>query len=573
MEIHNRSLDVVLDELTVRRPDGREMGIDELPVTRALSSGKTVRAEEIVISQEGGPAVTTLINARPIYSDDGGIVSVVATMQDMTPLEDVARQRAGFLDMVSRALRAPLATIKGSTATVLGLPSELDQAEMLQYFEIIGDQADRMRELTNELFDVAQIDLGRLSIARQPTSLKEVVEEAIGAFENGRARERIGVDLPEILPQIYADKPRVVQVLTTLLYNASQVAPRESKIRVTALTSEGHVDVSVTNGGRGMSEEQLANVFKKFYRIDDGVGRGRIGQTGLGLAICKGIVEAHGGRIWAESEGPSHGSRFTFTIPVVTLEEVSEVAATPPRRPPMNLGVGLREQATILGVDDDPRSLRLLRNALSDTGLAPFVTTDLEEAGRIIKEEAPHLVLLGGASLRKEGFAPIKRISEIADAPVIFLSERERDQDIAIAFEMGASDYIVKPFSRNELLARIRVALSRRTASLHARPLETFVLGDLVINFAEHHVAVAGSPVQLTATEYELLFQLSTNAGRVLTHNHLLERVWGQGYSGDSRLLRTYVKYLRQKLGDDASNPKYILTEPRVGYRMAKPQN
>ena len=227
-------------------------------------------------------------------------------------------------------------------------------------------------------------------------------------------------------------------------------------------------------------------------------------------------------------------------------------------------------QVTVLTVDDDIQTLRFVRNALVEAGYTSFGTGDPAEADRLLSAEEPDLVLLGAIMPRTDGFALINRIAENTDAPVIFLSERDQDQDIAKAFEMGAADYIVKPFSANELVARIRVALRGQSTQAKDENRESYLLRDLRINFAERRVTVGGRPVKLTATEYELLTELSNNAGRVLTHDHLLQRVWGPTYEGDSQLLRTYVKYLRQKLGDDASNPKYIFTEPRVGYRMAR---
>ena len=128
---------------------------------------------------------------------------------------------------------------------------------------------------------------------------------------------------------------------------------------------------------------------------------------------------------------------------------------------------------------------------------------------------------------------------------------------------------MVKPFSPTELAARIEAVLRRRAAPDRTKEREPYVLGDLTVNYAERRVTVAGRPVRLTATEYKLLFELSINAGRVLTHDQLLGRVWGRDYSGDSLLLRSFVKKLRGKLKDDANSPRYIFTEPRVGYRMA----
>ena len=151
--------------------------------------------------------------------------------------------------------------------------------------------------------------------------------------------------------------------------------------------------------------------------------------------------------------------------------------------------------------------------------------------------------------------------------PVILLSAYGRDEVIARAFEMGAIDYMVKPFSPTELAARIGSALRRREVS---EPSEPYVLGDLTIDYSRRSVTLAGRPVQLTSTEYRMLAELSDNAGRVLTYEHLLERVWGEKGDGKMSPMRTIVGKLRTKLGDAGGNPTYIFTETRVGYRMPK---
>ena len=159
----------------------------------------------------------------------------------------------------------------------------------------------------------------------------------------------------------------------------------------------------------------------------------------------------------------------------------------------------------------------------------------------------------------------MQSLPALADLPVIFISGYGGDETIARALEMGAVDYVVKPFSPTELVARIQAALRRR-----AEPPEPYLLGDLAIHYEERRVSLAGRPVQLTATEYELLRALSVNAGRVSTYGSLLRQVWGGRHAGDSRLVRAFVKKLRRKLGDDANSPAYIFTERQVGYRMAR---
>ena len=563
------SAEELLDALTFRRADGREVSLEEFPLAQALSTGETVRAEEIVLQAPDGRSVTTLVNATPIRSEEGEVVSVVVTLQDMTPLEEMERLRAEFLGMVSHELRTPLTSIKGSAATLTEAASELDPAEMLQFFRIIGEQADYMRDLIGDLLDVARIETGELSVAPAPAEVVTLVDEARSRFQSGGGRNNLRIDLSPELPLVMADGRRVVQVLSNLLSNAARHSHEASAIGVSAIgvsaVREGyHVAVSVTDEGRGIAAERLPHLFRKFSRLE-GEDRGRdIAGSGLGLAICKGIVEAHGGRIWAESDGPGLGARFTFTIPV------AQDAGIGAANLPVRSGRSERERERILAVDDDPQTLRHVRDALTNAGYAPVVTGDPEEALSLVEANDPHLVLLDLMLPGTDGIELMRGILDMADVPVIFLSAYGQEETIARAFANGADDYVVKPFSPMELVARIKAALRKREAPEWAEPSEPFVLGDLTIDYAERRVTLAGRPVQLTAIEYGLLFELSVNAGRVLTYDRLLRRVWGLRRSGDSRRVRTAAKQLRRKLGDDANNPTYILNEPRVGYRMEK---
>ena len=160
----------------------------------------------------------------------------------------------------------------------------------------------------------------------------------------------------------------------------------------------------------------------------------------------------------------------------------------------------------------------------------------------------------------------------MADVPVIFLSIYDQDQIIGRALDAGATDYVVKPFSPVELTARIRAALRKRATIERTEPAENYLLGDLVIDYGLHEVTVAGHPVPLTGIQYQLLQELSVNADRVVTYRELLQSVWRFGNSQDLRPMRTAVRNLRRKLGDDARNPKYIFNVPRVGYRMPLPE-
>ena len=202
----------LLESVTFRRADGREISLDEFPLAQVLSTSETVRAEEIVIQVPDGRSVTTLVNATPIRSEEGGVESVVVTLQDMTPLEELERQRAEFLGMVSHELRTPLTSIRGSASTLLDSSSDLRPAEMRQFLRIILEQADHMRELIGDLLDMAHIETGTLPVTPEPAEIASLVDQARNTFLSAGGRDHLDIDLPADLPLVMADRRRVVQV-------------------------------------------------------------------------------------------------------------------------------------------------------------------------------------------------------------------------------------------------------------------------------------------------------------------------------------------------------------------------
>jgi len=548
----------LLEAITCRRAGGREVALSEFPLAQLLGIGETVRAEEITLSVPDGRSVTTLINSTPIQADDGTVLSVVVTLQDLAPLEEFERQRAEFLAIVSHELRAPLISIKGSTATVLGASPTPDPAEMLQFFRVIDGQADHMRGLIADLLDHGRMVTGTLSVSPDPMGVAALVDQARNMFVAGAGSCPLNIDLPEDLPRVMADRARIVQVLNNLLSNAARHSPESSPILVSAVRDGVHVAISVTDKGRGVPPDRLPHLFSRYAAADGGDRKPRQVGAGLGLAICKGLVEAHGGRIWADSEGPGHGTRFTFTVPVAEETRAPQGLAPGTSR----LALEGQEQTRILVVDDDPQMLRYVRDALTEAGYTPVVTGDPEEVADLVRMHKPGLVVLDLLLPGTDGIALMEQVPELTDLPVIFISAYGRDETIVRALDAGAADYVVKPFSPSELAARVRAAL-RRVAGP-----EPFVHEQLTIRYDQRRVAVGGRPVQLTPTEYELLRVLSVNAGRVLTYESLLRQAWGKRHRGapDPKLVRAVVKRLRRKLGDDAANRAYILNERGVGY-------
>ena len=544
-----------------RLADGREVSFEEFPLSGQLEHARAMRAEEIVLSVPDGRSVRTLMNSTPIRSDDGDVVSVVVTMQDLAPLDALERQRAEFLEMVSHELRAPLTSIKGSTATALGAASVPPQAELIRFLRLIDSQADHMYGLIANLLDAGSIEAGTLTVAPEPSSVAALIDRARNTFLSGGGRHAVLIDLPRDLPEAMADRERIVQVLGNLLSNAARHAPETTPIRIEAAHADGYVEISVSDEGRGIPPDRLPHLFRKRAGLAGGYAEGVTGGTGLGLAICKGLVEAHGGRIRAESGGTGQGACFSFTIPAAGASS----AQADPRDGRPNGPGGREEKPRILVVDDDPQMLRHVRDILSGAGYEPLTVGDPVGLSDIIHRERPRLVLLDLVLPGTNGIELMEQVPELSDLPVIFISGYGRDETIADALASGAVDYIVKPFSHTELVARVGAALRSRYEP------ETFLCGDLAIDYTRRRVTVAGRRVALTAKEFDLLRILSVNRGGVVTTKTLLRQVWGLRGLDNTNRVRAVVRKLRASLGDDADAPAYIFTERGVGYRLASP--
>jgi two-component system KDP operon response regulator KdpE len=230
------------------------------------------------------------------------------------------------------------------------------------------------------------------------------------------------------------------------------------------------------------------------------------------------------------------------------------------------------ENFRILIADDDQNALRFLRRLLDGAGYRPILTSDPREVLELVELERPDLVLLDLMLPGITGLDLLRGIREFSDVPVVFLTARDTRDDMVNALKMGGDDYITKPFSESELLARIEAVLRRKTMPGIAEATPPYILDGLTINFDERRAIVDGEEVSLSATQYKLLCQLTKHAGRVLTYDQILQFVWGRDYQGETELVRSMVRSLRHRLGDNARNPRYIFTIPQVGYRMPRTQ-
>jgi signal transduction histidine kinase len=246
-------------------------------------------------------------------------------------LRELDRMKTELLSTVSHELRTPLGSIKGYATTLLSHGNKLRKDEQREFLEIIDSEADRLRDLIENLLELSRLEAGVLRIDRQPVRLARTAREVTRKAQLASTQHEICLDWPEDDPVVHADEKRIYQVLQNLVSNAVKYSPDGG-----CITLSGHVDhrelvIRVADQGLGLPSTEIDRIFDRFHRVQSEVSRG-IGGTGLGLAICKGLVEAHGGRIWAESEGEGRGSTFRFTLPLLAnpLEAVT-VPATPTR--------------------------------------------------------------------------------------------------------------------------------------------------------------------------------------------------------------------------------------------------
>lgn len=505
-------------------------------------------------------------------------------------LDDITLERASMqsrsetLALAAHELKTPLAIIKGCATTLLGNSQRWEPALLREMLQMIDTHTDRLHDVLNTLLDVWRLDAGVQQLRIAEVRLAELLEHIVDRWRKNAPRHTFTLSLPDSSQDtrpVQCDALRIEQVINQLLNNAVIYSHVGSSITIRLEQSASELRLSVTDQGRGIAPEHLERIFHRFYRVQQ--AEDRPFGSGLGLAAARATIEAHGGTIWAESAGIGHGATFYVTLPFVptapllSSPQAPASPATSIDATPTATRVGLpppwlsTPRVKVLVVESDPRMARYLRANLEEQRYQVHVVTHGLQFLRQLDLEEPDLILLASDPGDMAGAELLQRLREFASTPVLMLCN-DGDEDEHVRYlDMGADDFVVKPFNIKELLARARVLLRRRSASeptAQGEPL--FATGDLLIDFAQRQVSIGDRPVQLSRTEYKLLSVLAQNAGRVMTHELLLERVWGAEYNREVDFIWVYISRLRRKIEPDPRHPRYILTVPDVGYKLVK---
>ncbi len=417
---------------------------------------------EIVNRRKDGSFYTEEMTITPVLDGAGAIEHFIAIKQDVTARkaaeEALERTRSEFLGEISHELKTPLTAIKGCAAMALSAALAPDATETRELFDIIDAQANRLTELVANLLDATRIEGGRLSIEPGPADLAKIVQEARVIFEHSQYPHSLDVMLPPRLPALRADGRRIVQVLSNLFTNAAKYSAPTAPIIVTAESGKGEVTVHVRDAGVGIPGDKMPLLFQKFVQVQERGAKG----TGLGLFICKGIVEAHGGRIWAESAGKSKGTVFSFTLPAMAgkAKTTREEKAAGGRR---GAARGDRDRpARVVAVDDEPDILHYIEHCLRSARCEVVSTTDPLAAAELVRFHAPDIVLLDMRMPGRSGLEVLEEIRKFSQTPVTFITATQNREDVVRGREFGGTTWLEKPFSPQQLLDHVGLVLARR---------------------------------------------------------------------------------------------------------------
>jgi two-component system response regulator VicR len=469
-------------------------------------------------------------------------------------LEQEMKKRVEFTRAIAHELKTPLTSLLASSDL---LASEIDTEPLQTLARNIRQGASNLDSRINELLDLVRGEVGMLELKLEMVDLSQILRDITDSMKPVALKrgQSLDLSLPPDLPVVRADPTRLQQIVTNLLDNAFKFTPPDGNVKLAARRKDNNVVIEVRDTGRGMSKDEQKNLFQP-HQLPKGESSEGLG---LGLALCKMLVELHGGKIWVKSS-VGRGSTFGFSLP---LESAARQEMEP--KEPTKLW-------KVLIIEDDDAIVNFVRLAFKMRWPeAELLSAGLGEEGLdLIESEKPDLVILDLGLPDIDGFEVLRQIRLFSSVPVVILTVSGEEADMVRGLELGAEDYIVKPFRQLELLARLKSQLRRKVSPDEEAPI---VSGPLRLDPSTFELAYGGKQISLTLIEGRIMRYLMQNAGHVVTHSRLGEVIWGEDYPGAIDSLRVYIRHLREKLEADPGNPQLILTKVGVGYLLTKPND
>ena len=519
---------------------------------------------------------------------------LAAEAEAARPIAEADRMRTALLTAVSHDLRTPLASAKAAVTSLRSPDVQWTAEDREELLATADESLDKLTRLVDNLLDMSRLQTGALSVFPRPAWLDEIVARALDHL--GPASKDVIVDIPDSVPEVQVDPAILERVIVNLTGNALRYSPPGKPPLLAASALGDRVELRVVDRGPGIPADDRDRIFVPFQRLGD---TDNTTGVGLGLALSRGLTEAMGGTLDPD-ETPGGGLTM-----IVSLPAVSSQASRSRRRP--GAGSGRRgalhdcgrgwpggrsrkrprserhwpkgathprgpdrTMARVLVVDDEPQILRALRINLRVRGYEVDTAASGKQALETAARRPPDLVILDLGLPDLDGVEVIGGLRGWSTAPIIVLSGRAESTDKVEALDAGADDYVTKPFGMDELLARMRAAVRRAGPADDAPQVR---LGDLVVDLAAKRVTRPdGTDIRLTPTEWHLLEVLLRHPGKLMSQRQLLLEVWGPGYADATGNLRLYMTQLRRKLEPDPARPRWLHTEPGMGYRYQPDQ-
>ena len=461
-------------------------------------------------------------------------------------------RRVEFTRMLAHELKTPLSSILSSVEYLIEEPHD---ERWLDIVKTINTGASALRARIDELLDLAKGEVGILEVQTGPVDLLQMLRDEVDSLAPiAKSRgQSLQLELPPSLPLVQADSARIRQVVANLLDNALKFTPKGGKIRLRAYSRDTHLVIEVQDSGPGIAEADQSRLFEPYQRLAR--DKGRVSGLGLGLALSKRLVELHGGQIWVKSY-LGGGALFGFSLPLAT---------------PLERGADSRITSRlwkVLIIEDDQSVVDSVAIAFrKHWRTAELLSARMGGEGvELIEDGHFDAVILDLGLPDMDGLDALRQIRLFSQVPVLVLSVREEESDIARALGWGADDYLTKPFKNKELVARLQARVRQRTSAEEEAPIVCGALRLDPITFQLHH---GTREVSLTTVEGHILQCLMRNAGHPVPYALIAEEVWGEEYPGSVVALRSHIRRLRGKLELVSNRPKLILTKAGVGYLLA----
>ena len=495
----------------------------------------------------------------PVRDETGSPLGWGGLVQDITEFKQQVNWKLELLSILSHDIRSPLATLKGHISMLQDNYQQWGNEMVKDFLNTIGKNVDKLSHQVDRNLALTRVEGGDLGLRPQSMDLVACAEQTI-AFITEK-KEHLIIDLihDDTLPKTRADTTRIEEALINLLDNAVRYNPPGKNIIVEIHATASWLVISVRDFGKGIPVDKQKTIFDKYVRVDE-----EEGGTGLGLYISRKIIEAHGGQIRVQSPLPDMkaGTEFTFTLPITVPSHPHDITAdrSSTRTSTTN------HETTILVIEDESDYLLLLRTLLNKEGYQVETVTNGISALDVIKISPPDLILLDWMLPGMSGLAVCQGIRRSTNIPIIVVTSCTDQEELLTAFDAGADDYLIKPFDRKELFARIRALLRREESIQPPSKSNRFSAHGLVIDFDTHEVWLDGKNLFLSMTEYEILEYLARHRNQLLTYDQITDTINALKPDQDRNALYVHISRLRSKIEPDPKNPIYLITRWGIGY-------